>query len=158
MQLSIKLSMLGECPHNRPELLLGSPRACSWPQSAKLMAGEPGIARRSSMAVAGHASPWAGFVHAPNSGKSHWCYSLGSLHRIAVFVGDLGAWVLFGHDRWWAPPRCAPRHHGRQAGWGGECVSRWIVGAPIRFGCRFVQSAYEPFDLDRVILGWVGVF
>jgi hypothetical protein len=72
---------------NQPELLLGSPGACSLPQSAKSMAGEPGIARRSSMAAVGHASLWADFVRALNPGKSHWCCSLGRPHRVAVFCG-----------------------------------------------------------------------
>jgi hypothetical protein len=39
---------------------------------------------------------------------------------------------------------CEPLDHG--------CV------ATIRFGCQFVQSVYELFDLDRAILGRVGVF
>jgi hypothetical protein len=41
-------------------------------------------------------APWAGFVRASNPGKSHWCCSLGCPHCVAVFVGDLGAWVPFG--------------------------------------------------------------
>jgi hypothetical protein len=59
----------------------------------------PGIACRSSMAAAGHASPWAGFVRALNPGMSNWYCSLGRPHRVAVFVGDMGALVPFGHAR-----------------------------------------------------------
>jgi hypothetical protein len=49
--------------------------------------------------AAGQALQWADFVRASNPGMKRLCCSLGRPHRVAVFAGDLGAWVPFGHAR-----------------------------------------------------------
>jgi hypothetical protein len=53
----------------------------------------------STKTAADHALPWADFVRASNPGMERLCCSLGRPHHVAVFAGDLGAWVSIGHDR-----------------------------------------------------------